>query len=82
MSITVVICSHNPKTEILTQVLSALKKQTLAPNYWELILIDNSSTIPLAKSYDISWHPNAHIIIEDKLAMEGAVLSEFRMESV
>jgi glycosyltransferase involved in cell wall biosynthesis len=43
-SITVVICTRNPRTEVFARVLDALTGQTLNTPRWELVIIDNGST--------------------------------------
>lgn len=68
----VVICTHNPNLEYLQKVLDALKRQTLSITEWELLLIDNNSTIPLSTIIDLTWQPNSKIIIEDKLGLVHA----------
>lgn len=70
----VVICTHNPRTDYLTRVLNALKAQTLAFDQWELLLIDNASAEPIAPRFDLSWHPNARHVREDELGLTPARL--------
>lgn len=72
--ITVIICTHNPKTHYLDRVLDALKGQTLPLSNWELLLIDNASNQPLADKVDLSWHPQARHIYEPKLGLTHARL--------
>lgn len=74
MDISIIICTHNPRADYLRRVLEALKGQTLAREQWELLLIDNASKEPLAGAWDLSWHPNAHVIREDKLGLTPARL--------
>jgi glycosyltransferase involved in cell wall biosynthesis len=74
----VVICTHNPRRDFLERVLTALKKQTLATDVWDLTLIDNASSEPLAKLLDLSWHPRARIIREEKLGLTHARLRATR----
>jgi len=74
MNLSVVICSHNPREDYLRRVLDALKAQTLSTEQWELLLIDNASKEPLAKSWDLSWHPHARHIREDELGLTPARL--------
>jgi glycosyltransferase involved in cell wall biosynthesis len=66
LSVSVIICSHNPREDYLRRVLEALKAQTLPSKNWELLLIDNASKEPLAGRFDLSWHPNARHVREDK----------------
>jgi len=74
MRLSVVICSHNPKKDILTKVIESLKVQTLEINDWELILIDNYSVAKIESWLNLSWHPKAEIIVEEKLGLSYARL--------
>lgn len=74
MYISVVICTHNPRQDYLDRVLLALKLQTLAPDRWELLVIDNASTLPVSERIDLSWHPNSRCIREPKLGLTPARL--------
>lgn len=67
MQISVVICTYNPREKYLSRVLQALREQTLPPAQWELLIVDNASKVPVADSFDVSWHPNGRIIREEKL---------------
>ena len=69
-----IICSHNPRENYLQRVLDALKAQTLPTQDWELLLVDNASTEPLAKRFDLSWHPNACHVREDQIGLTPARL--------
>jgi glycosyltransferase involved in cell wall biosynthesis len=70
--ISVIICTHNPKLEYLNRVWETLKTQTLDKSQWELLLIDNGSKETLSTYIDLSWHPNARHIREDKLGLTPA----------
>jgi len=72
--ISVIICTHNPRPDFLRRVLDALKVQTLTREQWELLLIDNSSSEPLANGWDLSWHPRARHVREDELGLTAARL--------
>lgn len=65
----VIICTHNPRPRYLKRVLDALMAQSLDRQRWELFLVDNGSDPPLAGTYDISWHPNARLIVEPELGV-------------
>jgi glycosyltransferase involved in cell wall biosynthesis len=71
-AISVVICSHHPRDDYLHRVLDALKAQTLARDAWELVLVDNASDAPLARAWDLSWHPRARHIREEQLGLTPA----------
>jgi glycosyltransferase involved in cell wall biosynthesis len=72
ITVSVVICSHNPRVDYLSRVLEALRNQSLPVTQWELLLIDNASKEPLAATWDISWHPNARHIVESELGLANA----------
>jgi glycosyltransferase involved in cell wall biosynthesis len=73
-AVSVIICSHNPREEYLRRVLDALKAQTLSVKDWELLLVDNASETPLAGRADLSWHPHARHVREEKLGLTHARL--------
>jgi glycosyltransferase involved in cell wall biosynthesis len=62
--VSVIISTYNPDPSRFNRVLDALKMQTLPLERWELLIIDNNSSIPL--SADLSWHPGSRIIPEPK----------------
>lgn len=72
--LSVIICTHNPREDYLRRTLAALKSQTLPLDQWELLLIDNASLSPLAGAVDLSWHPNARHLREDKTGKLNAWL--------
>ena len=127
MTISAIICTHNPRQHYLQRALSALEAQTLPKPEWEVLLIDNASTKPLRaagsrpeargqrsdagdqrsegggqgaenggrrsedrgqrsedgdrrseggghEAFDLSWHPNARLIREDKVGLTHARL--------
>jgi len=67
MLATVIICTHNPILENINRVLLALKNQSLSFNKWELLIVNNASSIQVEKAVDISWHPLGRHLYEDKL---------------
>lgn len=73
MKICVIICTHNPKPRYFERVLSALRDQSLPKQDWELLIIDNASREPLSRAvWDLSWHPSARIVREDKVGLSAA----------
>src|SRR5258708_24159047 len=54
LEFSVIICAHNPRPQYLRRVLEALRSQTLPKQEWELLLIDNLSSIPLMPNWDLS----------------------------
>ncbi|NER52728.1 MAG: glycosyltransferase family 2 protein [Symploca sp. SIO1A3] len=73
-AISVITCTHNPRQNYIDKVLAALKSQTLPLEQWELLLIDNASERLLSSEIDLSWHPQARHIREDKLGLTPARL--------
>ena len=65
--LSVIICTHNPREDYLRRTLGALHAQTLSLDEWELLLVDNASTTPLASRVDLSWHPCARQLREEKV---------------
>jgi glycosyltransferase involved in cell wall biosynthesis len=76
--LSVITCSHNPRTDYLNQVLDALKGQTLDRLQWEYLLIDNASADQLESRVDLTWHPNARHIREGELGLTHARLRGIR----
>ena len=68
----VIICTHNPRSDYFARVLDGLRTQTLPLHKWELLVVDNASQVPLASSCDISWHPTARHILESELGLTWA----------
>jgi glycosyltransferase involved in cell wall biosynthesis len=47
-------------------------------NRWEILLVDNASDTNLADTWDLTWHPKARHVREDRLGLIHARLSGFR----
>lgn len=77
-TISVIICTHNPRQDYLRQVLEALTHQVLPRHAWELIVIDNASTVAIASEWSIDWHLQGRIIREDKVGLTAARLCGFQ----
>jgi len=76
--LSVVLCTHNPRPDYFPQCLDALRCQTLAPNQWELVMVDNRSDEPVADLADLSWHPLARIVREETPGLTPARLRGIR----
>jgi glycosyltransferase involved in cell wall biosynthesis len=72
LELSVIICAHNPRPHYLRRVLEALRVQTLPKQKWELLLIDNLSSVPLKSNWDLSWHPGGRHILESELGLSPA----------
>src|SRR6266699_124337 len=77
-SISVILCTHNPRIDYLTRTLQALRNQTILSNSWELLVIDNASDPPVNTMCDLSWHPNARFVDEKELGMNPTRLAGIR----
>lgn len=75
--ISVVVCTHNPRVEYLTRVIQGLGEQTLSRTEWDLLVVDNASEPPVAARFDLSWHPTARHVREEKLGLTPARLRGF-----
>lgn len=70
--ILVVVCTHNPREDYLREAIGALRAQTLPLPAWNLLVVDNASTEAVAGWLDLSWHPAARILREEKLGTAHA----------
>jgi GT2 family glycosyltransferase len=78
MRLSVIVPCHNPRRDYLGRVLEALRRQTLPREDWELVVVDNASTAPLAAGVDLSWHPQGRVVREESLGLTPARLRGFR----
>jgi glycosyltransferase involved in cell wall biosynthesis len=76
--ISVAICTHNPRLDYLSRALNALKSQTLPASEWEFLLVDNASEPPVSRSVDLTWHPNARIVVEPSVGITSARIRAMR----
>jgi glycosyltransferase involved in cell wall biosynthesis len=72
--VSVILCTHNPRTDYFRRTLEALQKQTLPVENWEFLLIDNASQERVANTWDISWHPQGRHVLEEKVGLTFARL--------
>ena len=76
--LTVVICTHNPRGDYLNATLAAIRAQSFDARNWELLVIDNGSTHPVADKFDVVWHPNARVVREERLGLTHARVRSLR----
>ncbi len=74
LEISVIICTRNPREDHLRRVLEALRAQTLPTKNWELLILSVAADGPLSGRFDISWHPQARFILEEKIGKTHAIL--------
>jgi len=72
ISLSVVICTFNPRKDHLLRTFEGLRRQSLNTDEWELLVVDNASSIPVADSFDLAWHRNARVLREDRLGISFA----------
>jgi len=78
LKISVIIHTINPRLDLLLRVVDALRAQTLAREHWELIVVDNGSDEPVGGRLDLSWHPRAQCLREEKRGAPWARLRGLR----
>jgi len=76
--ISVVICTHNPRSDYFSRCIAGLKAQTQGHDDWELVLVDNRSDAPVAPRFDLSWHPHTRLVREETLGLTPARLAGIR----
>lgn len=78
MFLTVITCTHNPRSGYLQATVAALAAQTLPTDRWEYLLIDNASAPGHAPVVDLAWHLHARTIREEQLGLTPARLRGIR----
>jgi glycosyltransferase involved in cell wall biosynthesis len=76
--ITVILCTRNPRRDYLGRTLDALRRQSMALEHWELLLVDNGSTPPLEPSQLVGWHPQGRLVVEGQAGLTRARLAGIR----
>ena len=71
MTVSVIICAHNPHPGRLARTLAGLRAQTLPAAQWECLLVDNASTPALAPAAVL---PNLRVVAEPQLGLTLARL--------
>lgn len=66
-SLLVILCTHNPRPDFLAATLDALRRQSLSPETWDFLVVDNASPTPVEAKLDLAWHPRARIVQEPAL---------------
>ena len=75
---TVIICSHNPRRNVLQRTIEALRAQVLTIASWDLVVVDNNSDQPIRDWLDLSWHPSARVVEEKRPGLTPARLCGIR----
>lgn len=74
VTISAIICAHNPDPKRLDRVFQALARQTLPQSEWEVVLVDNASSPELAGDL-MAWHPAGRVLREATLGLTHARLT-------
>lgn len=72
--LSVVICTHNPRRDYLEQALVALSQQSLSPQHWDLVLVDNGSVENLADGISLPVGLKGRWVRENHLGLTHARL--------
>lgn len=68
--VSVIISTHNPHYGRLKRTLQGLLAQTLPPQQWELVLVDNACDLPLTMAnLALSFRNNITLTREDRLGL-------------
>lgn len=73
MTLSAIICAHNPDAKRLDRVCRALASQTLPPSEWEVVLVDNASSPELAGDL-MAWHSAGRVLREATVGLTHARL--------
>jgi hypothetical protein len=76
--ISVILCTHNPRTDYLERTLGSLRSQTMPQDDWELLIVDNASEKRIDRQVDVSWHRHGRAIRENELGLTRARLRGIR----
>lgn len=74
MTLSAIICAHNPDLKRLERVFRALARQTLPLAEWECLLVDNASDPDVVRRIDMTWHPSGRLVREEALGLTPARL--------
>lgn len=77
-SLLIALCTHNPRPEFIAETLASLRAQDLPTTGWDLLVVDNASSPPLSGRLDLSWHPSARIVREERLGIAPARVCALR----
>ena len=75
--LSVILCTHNPRREVLERVLVSLNVQTLPKDLWEFFVIDNNSAPPLEEMLASKAHPAGRVLQEKEQGLTPARLRGF-----
>lgn len=73
LTLSVVLCTRNPRRPVLERVLARLAAQTLPADRWELLVVDNASEPALAIG-DLPGPANVRAVVEPVVGLTAARL--------
>ena len=68
-TLSVIVCTHNPRYDYLQRCVDALQGQTLCPTGGNCSLLTTESDEPI--TLDLIWPPTARIVREETLGLSG-----------
>ncbi len=79
ISISVIVCTHNPNPELFRRVMSALVAQRQVDSKWELVVVDNRSDVVLSnRREDLAIPVFASVVREEEIGLTPARLRGIR----
>jgi glycosyltransferase involved in cell wall biosynthesis len=76
--LSVIISTYNPNIQTINKTLNGLKEQTLNPDLWELLIIDNNSSNGFDTKVDLGFFTNSKIVKEPRQGLTYARLKGFK----
>ena len=76
--LTVAIGTRNPRPEYLQEVFAALASQTLDPERWDLVLVDNGSEPPVALPPEFTSKNRGRVVAEEQPGIFACRLKQLR----
>ncbi len=76
--LSVIVCTHRPDPGRLYRTLDGLKRQSLPPGAWGLIVVDNASPEPVTLPAELTANLDARLIVEPSLGLTAARIAGLR----
>lgn len=77
-AVSVVLCTWNPRREVLSRVLESLARQTLAAAEWELVVVDNASYPPVEVALPAGCEIQCRTVVEPVVGLAAARIRGIR----
>lgn len=69
----VIVCTRNPRAQLLERVITALARQTLPAKHWSLVIVDNASSRPVVVP-PVPGLPSTRVVVEETVGLTHARL--------